>query len=187
MEWYQYPYIGNYGEYPDPFGPYKKPDYNFECPPGTPITALGSGVVSGVQVNPSWGEGTTSVTIKLDTAINDIATHMAYNFLASTNVKQGDKVNVGNTIGTASSKYGFGVAFALTNDDVYGTATFDKYNGDPRLDPGLVIQPILNNGTIPGSNPLSSLLSGNTDIIVGIGIIALVLVGLVLFVGFGAL
>ena len=59
--------IDKYGS-PDPLGPYGKPDSNIECPDGTLITALLPGTVSGLVTNPSWGIGTTSVTIKIGRA-----------------------------------------------------------------------------------------------------------------------
>src|SRR5713226_4202569 len=118
QSWLSYSRVDDYGKNPDPLGPYQKPDSNVECPDGTPITALAPGVVSGLVKNPSWGVGTSSLTIKLDSPVNALATHMAYNYLGSTSVGIGQHVTAGQVIGTAggNARYGFGMAFALTAD-----------------------------------------------------------------------
>jgi hypothetical protein len=186
--WYQALSIGNYGVVKDGFGNYLKPDWNFECAKGTIIFSIGDGIVSGVVHNPAYAPGTFSVTVKLTTPINEIATHEAYNFLESASVSIGDKASVGTTLGIASNKYGFGVAFALTNDDEYGDGTFLKYNGDMRLDPAPVIDAVLANQPQPtGGSTSSSLFSGlSSPVVIGVGLIALVLIGIVLFVGLSA-
>jgi hypothetical protein len=154
--WYTYPQDkppGVYGSYPDPLGPYPKPDTNVCVPTGVPITALASGTVTGVNPHCQW---CPSVTIKLDQPLNNIADHMAYNFLGSTTVSNGDKVQKGQIIGYAGSPSGICTAFALTHDDMYGNGTFSQYVGSPSLDPrgvlasaiaGLPITPFTSNGS----------------------------------------
>lgn len=184
MQWYEYNILSNYGFYPDPFGPYPKPDANIECPANIDVTSLANGIVTGVVDNPSWGVGTWSVTIKLDTPVNDIATHEAYNFLSSVNVSMGDRVQPGTIIGKSSDTYGFGLAFALTNDDVYGTTTFLKYAGDTRLDPMPVLNAAIQNKPQPIQGSGGSIAGISTSTLAGIGVLLLALVGIVLFVGF---
>jgi hypothetical protein len=139
--WYTYPQDrppGVYGSYPDPLGPYPKPDTNVCVEKDVPITALGSGTVTNVSGSSvQWGP---SVTVKLDQPLNSIADHMAYNFLGSTSVNTGDYVQKGQVIGYAGSSKGICTAFALTHDDVYGTKTFSQYVGSPSLDPRPVLQ-----------------------------------------------
>lgn len=164
MNWYEYPRVDNYGVFPDPFGNYPKPDSNIECPAGTMITALAPGTVSGVET-PSWAGGLYSVTVRLDTPVNQLATHMAYNFLQDNSVSVGEHIAAGQQIGTASSKYGFGMAFALTNDDVYGTDTFMQYAGNQLLNPVSVLDAAKGGGPINFSGIAST--SGNFLVTVG--------------------
>lgn len=131
--WYTYPSIGNYGSYPDPMGSYPKPDVNICAPAGTPITALAPGYVSGVQY-PSWSNKQPSVTVALDNPLNNLATHMAYNFLDSATVKVGQQISQGDVIGYAKGT-GVCTALALTPDPVYGTTSFAQTAGNPLLNP----------------------------------------------------
>ena len=138
--WYTYPQDqppGVYGSYPDPMGNYPKPDTNVCVPSGVPITALASGTVTGSQSNCLW---CPSVTIKLDQPLNDIADHMAYNFLGSSTVHTGDTVQKGQIIGYAGNSKGVCTAFALTHDDIYGGSTFSQYVGSSALDPRPVLK-----------------------------------------------
>src|SRR5258708_1935880 len=91
--WYQYQYDSNFGFYPDPVGPYAKPDANFyNIPNGTPITALASGTVTSVRRQP-WGPLAYSVTIKMDNAWNSVARYTAYNYVSSPTVSVGQHIN----------------------------------------------------------------------------------------------
>jgi len=95
--WYEYPRIDDYGS-PDPDGPFPKPDSNILVPDGVPITALASGVVSGINApdgsHPAFGQ---VVTVKLDTPLNPIADHMAYLHLNQISCSQGQRVTFGKT------------------------------------------------------------------------------------------
>jgi Peptidase family M23 len=165
MQWTDYPILSNYGYYPDPYGPYPKPDANIECPPGTSVTALGDGTVSGVQ-QPSYMNGEWSVTVRLDTPINYLATHEAYNFLGSVNVQTGDSVNTGEEIGKSGHLF---AAFALTNDEIYGTDTFLKYDGNPLLDPGLVLDNAKSPMTGDTATASSASVSSSSNFLVTVG------------------
>jgi murein DD-endopeptidase MepM/ murein hydrolase activator NlpD len=140
--WYTNSYVDNYGS-PDPYGGFPKPDINVSVPAGNPITALFSGVVSGVD-NPSggvppWGH---VVTVKLDNAINSIATHTAYLHLSNSTVKIGQQIPAGTVVGySGGNNPGPGleqspVGFALTNGDYYGYGpTWSTSLGSSQLDP----------------------------------------------------
>ena len=96
--WYKYPRIDDYASNPDPDGPFPKPDSNILVPDGVPITALASGVVSGINApdgsHPAFGQ---VVTVKLDTPLNPIADHMAYLHLNQISCSQGQRVTFGKT------------------------------------------------------------------------------------------
>lgn len=123
--WYTYPRIDNFGQYPDPVGLYAKPDSNIDCPAGTPITALASGIVTGGRRQP-WGPLAWSITIKLDEPLNVVATHMAYNYVESPRVSVGQRVSQGEILAEAGNPYGVGTAFALCDSDLYGTPTVNS-------------------------------------------------------------
>ena len=154
--WYTYPHDqppGVYGSYPDPVGPYPKPDVNVCVPGGLPITALLPGTVTSVTY-PSWSPGQPSVTIKLDSPINNLATHTAYNYLGSATVQAGMHINAGQTVGYAKGT-GICTAFALTADDVYGDGTFMQYAGNPLLNPMGVLNAAINGTLASLGNPLT--------------------------------
>lgn len=133
--WYQYPRIDNYGVYPDPFGPYPKPDSNILCPAGTPITALLPGTVTGVTY-PSWANGGASITVHLDSPINRLATATAYNFVRQPMVSVGQHINASQVLAySAGTQYGAAMAFALTNEAQYGYGDFSQIVGNPLLNP----------------------------------------------------
>jgi len=140
--WYAYSRVDNYAVYPDPYGDFPKPDSNINAPAGTAITALASGVISGINAPnggamPSFGQ---VVTIKLDNALNPIATHMAYlhlNGIAS-NVQIGQHVQAGDTIGYAgaNAQGNAGTGFALYNGPYYGYgSSWSQYVGSSALNP----------------------------------------------------
>lgn len=158
--WYTYPHDkppGVYGSYPDPVGPYPKPDVNVCVPGGVPITALLSGTVTSVAY-PSWSPGQPSVTIALDSPVNTLATHSAYNYLGSSSVSVGQHVNAGQEVGIAKGT-GICTAFALTHDAVYGDGTFLQYDGNPLLNPMPVLEAAIN-GTLAS---LGSALTGTVS------------------------
>lgn len=176
-QWYQYPRIDNYG-LPDPFGGFPKPDSNIQCPAGTPVTSLFSGVISGINspsgVVPDWG---ASITIRLDKPINAIATHIAYLHMQPipANLRVGQRVAAGDLVGYAGSATAQGaqkvpLGFALYNGDCYGYGpTWSMYNGDPRLNMTPVLDAAAKNGIagVSGGNGLLSYVSNLPTISVG--------------------
>lgn len=164
--WYMYPWDspgGGYGEICDPQSGYTngkcnylKPDTNIAVPSGTPITALTSGVVTNIQDKPYAGG--LSVTVKMDQALNSLAQYVNYNFLGGTSVNVGQRVSVGQQIGTAGSPYGIDFALALSSGPVWGGSGF-QYNaqGNPLLDPRQLL-----NAAKGGTLPTSSVQSGVT-------------------------
>lgn len=125
--WYTYPRVDAYGT-PDTFGGFPKPDSNVEVPDGYPITALLSGVVTGINSPdgsvPAWG---AAITIKLDQPINSLATHTAYIHLSSiaSGLAVGSRVNAGDVIGYSGGARAAGtqkvpIGFALYAGDIYG-------------------------------------------------------------------
>lgn len=115
----QFSRVDNLGAYPDPAGPYYKPDSNIQLPPGYPIVAISPGTVTSVQAT-SWGQ--TVVTVKLDTPINDQATHQFYEHMSSETVNVGQHVNQGDLVGynnEGSPPLGFG----FYSGDVYGSGS----------------------------------------------------------------
>lgn len=162
--WYAYPRIDNYAIFPDPYGAFPKPDSNINAPAGTPITALGSGIVSGINApdgsNPAFGQ---VVTIKLDQPLNPIATHMAYLHLNGlpAGLAIGQRVSVGDTIGYAgaNAQGNAGTGFALYNGDFYGYGpTWAQYVGSAFLNP----VPFLNKVVASGGSVATSQLAGGT-------------------------
>lgn len=192
--WYLYNRIDNFGAYPDPDGAFPKPDSNILCPDGTPITALGAGIVSGINTPgatgkvPSFGQ---VVTVLLYKAHNSLATHDAYLHLNSVNVSLGQAVTIGDKIGVSGpNPSGAAMGFAFYPGDNYGFGQeWNKYiqtpsnKADSRLDPVAYLDsvkangpgsasdtgsPSANTGSIPDSttsnNPLDSLTSGLTGL-----------------------
>ena len=136
--WYKYPRIDDYASYPDPDGPFPKPDSNILVPDGVPITALASGVVSGINApdgsQPGFGQ---VVTVKLDTPLNPIADHMAYLHLNQISCSQGQQVTFGTPVGVAGpNPQNAGTGFALYHDAYYEFgSTWAQYVGSPELNP----------------------------------------------------
>lgn len=160
--WWTFPRIDNYGA-PDPFGGFPKPDSNIQLPDGYPVTALLSGTVSGINsptgAIPDWG---AVVTIKLDNAINPIATHSAYLHLAGVapGVSLGSHINAGDLIGYSGGSLAAGtqkvpLGFALYNGDYYGFGpTWAQFLGSPALN----MTPLLNAAS---SGQLGTIQQGN--------------------------
>jgi len=146
--WFSYPFDNPAGE-TEPFGGGAKPDSNVQCPDGTPITALLSGTISGLNgpsgEMPAWG---AAVTIRLDKPINQIATHTAYLHLQplSPALAIGQHVDAGALIGYSGGGSAAGaqkvpVGFALYNGDIYGFGpTWGQYLGNPLLNPYPVLR-----------------------------------------------
>lgn len=161
--WYTYPSDApgsSYGQIIDPLGNYLKPDVNFRVPSGTPITALSGGVVTSVS-DLGGCCGGLSVTVKMNTPLNSLATHTSYNFLGSTSVQPGQSISYGQQIGTAGSSYGINQALALTSDNVWGNGTFNQNaQGNPLLDPHLLLASLGSSASAPSSSSSSSSSSG---------------------------
>jgi hypothetical protein len=181
--WWHANNINNWGQYPDPQGNYPKPDINFILPANTPLPAILPGTVSGINSPsgqiPSYG---AVVTVKLDTPINDIATHYAYLHLTRVQdgLRVGQHVNIGDNLGYAGGNITAGSApaamgFALYPGDYYGFGSYwtqyiqTKNNvPDQRLNPTALINDITggkttdylsNNGPASvGGNGLSGLI-----------------------------
>lgn len=168
--WWEYPSDApgtSYGQVQDPAcqgqpNCYLKPDVNIQVPPGTPITALLSGTVTNVQDQGST-DGGLSVVVKSDQPINSLATHTAYNFLGSSNVKVGQHINFGDQVGVAGSPYNIFFALALTTDSIWGNGGF-HYNatGNPQLDPHLLINTFT--GTQTGTQQQQQSNQGNVNL-----------------------
>ena len=153
--WYKYPYTNDYAVAPDPYGSYPKPDINIQCPDGTPITNLLAGTVSGLNSAdgsvPAWG---ACVTLRLDTPVNDVATHIAYLHLEPLPgfLSIGLHVPAGEVIGYSGGGSAQGlekvpVGVALYNGDIYGYGpTWNLYVGSAWLNPVPVLTQADNSG-----------------------------------------
>ena len=141
--WYEYRFDDPAGE-SEPFGGGPKPDANIACPSGTPVTAILPGVISGINSPdgsiPAWG---ATITVKMDTPINAIATHYAFlhlrpipaNLHIGQRVKAGDLLGYSGPQGTQGSQQVL-LGFALYNGDCYGYGpTYSQYLGSPSLNP----------------------------------------------------
>ena len=117
--WYTFSWLENFGTI-DPQGNYWKPDVNVQAPGGTPITALFPGTVTSVQQT-SWGQNV--VTVKLDNALNYLATHTAYQHMSSANVQVGQHVQTGSLIGYNNAAGQVPVGFSFYSGDVYGSGS----------------------------------------------------------------
>lgn len=161
LPWFMNGLINNYGM-PDPYGGFPKPDMNVDVPAGDPITALFSGVVSGINDPsggvPSWGN---VITIKMDNPYNSVATHTAYLHLASIapGLKVGDRISAGQIVGySGGTNPGPGlqnasVGFAFYNGDYYGFGpTWTKYNGSPLLDPTKLFNDLQSGNFVVGTS-----------------------------------
>ena len=160
--WWTYPQINNWGAPKDPQGYYPKPDVNILLPANYPIVNILPGVVSGI--NDSRGTGLPSygscITIKLDTPINALATHIAWNHLQaiSPDMYVGRRVLPGQVVAYGGGNQSAGsapaaVGFILYPGDNYATdAAFSKYfryghAPDQRLNPTPILT-ALNQGTL---------------------------------------
>lgn len=121
----QFARIDNLGGY-EPESPpagspgfYVKPDTNIQIPPGYPIVAISPGTVTNVRQT-SWGQ--TVVTIRLDSQINDVATHQFYEHMSSSTVQAGQHVNQGDLVGY-NNEGGVPLGFGFYSGDVYGNGS----------------------------------------------------------------
>lgn len=120
--WWKFGRIDNIGD-PDPYGGIPKPDTNIVgLPANYPIATILSGTVTATHGGEDAYGGT--VTIKLDTPINSLATHIAFEHLSQVNARKGMHVNPGDIIGHAGSRplgsQNAALGFALYNGDDYG-------------------------------------------------------------------
>ncbi len=156
--WYDYSQVNNYGQYPDPYGNFPKPDVNVNAPWGTPITALASGTVTGVNspsgAAPDFGP---VVTVALNNPPNSLATHVAYLHLGSiaNGIQVGQQINAGDIIGYAgpNAQGNAGTGVALYSGDYYGFGAAWANVGNPLLNPTQLIQNAqgAQMGTTPGT------------------------------------
>jgi hypothetical protein len=102
----------------DSEGNYWQPDVNVGAPGRYPITNLLPGTVTSVQ-NTSWGQNV--VTVKLDNALNSLATHTFYEHLSSANVSPGQHLASGTLIGYNNPDGQVPVGFGFYSGDVYGS------------------------------------------------------------------
>lgn len=179
--WIQYlgKRIDNFGSYPDPDGAFPKPDINIICPPGTSITALGDGIVSGINTPgntgkvPAFGE---VVTILLNNPHNNLATHDAYLHLHSVSVQLGQMVSAGTEVGVSGSNpQNAAVGFAFYPGDNYGFGTeWNKYiqtpdnQIDPRLNPVSYLNQVAQSGGDFGAGVLGGITGGATGGLTGV-------------------
>jgi Peptidase family M23 len=161
IPWYEFPTVNNYGSYPDPYGNFPKPDININAPNGTPITALESGVISGINspagTSPDFGQ---VVTVTLTNPINSLATHIAYLHLGSlaTGLAVGQPVTPGEVLGYAgpNPQGNAGTGLALYPGDYYGYGPAWSNVGSPLLNPTSLLNSFL------GGPPVSTTTPGAT-------------------------
>ena len=196
--WWYFPRIDNIGYYPDPQGPFRKPDTNVQIPGNYPIVAILPGVVTSVQ-DVSWG-GQTVVTIKLDNPLNNLATHTFYEHMGSATVSQGQHVNQGDLVGYNNPDGTVPLGFGLYPGDVYGSGPGwnvlqqDIGPGGARLlDPVPLIESakagralmtvVSSGGGILSNAPVLGAVTGASTVVVVVGAIAVVVaIGIVIFI-----
>lgn len=195
--WWNFNITHGYGSFPDAQGYYFQPDNNiFGIPTGYPIAAILSGTVTGTHGSDvSYG---AVVTVKLDTPINNLATHYVMLHMSRVSVAKGTHVNQGDILGYAGGNITAGSApaslgFALYPGDDYATdGFFQQYFGSqnksapPQLDSyevathaasGMLgIQPLVslsNTPLIAGANSFSNFAANITSSNIGQGVIKL--------------
>lgn len=132
--WWNFNITHGYGSFPDAQGYYYQPDNNiFGVPTGYPIAAILPGTVTGTHGSDVSYGGV--VTVKLDTPINNLATHYAMIHMSRVSVTKGAHVNAGSILGYAGGNITAGSApaslgFALYPGDDYATdGFFQQYFG----------------------------------------------------------
>lgn len=123
--WWDYPAPDDLGQ-PDRYGGIPKPDANiYNLPANYPIATILSGTVTHVSGGADPWDGT--VTIRLDSRINSLATHIAFLHLSQINTSVGKHVSPGDVIGHAGSRplgsQNAALGFALYPGDIYGHGT----------------------------------------------------------------
>jgi hypothetical protein len=116
--WWTFPRIDDFGTI-DPAGPYWKPDSNIQIPPYYPVVNLLPGTVTSEQITP-WGQHV--VTVKLDSPINNLATHEFYEHMSSDDVQVGEHLAQGDLVGynnAGAPPLGYG----FYSGDVYGSGS----------------------------------------------------------------
>jgi hypothetical protein len=115
--WYTFNRIDNFGLI-DPQGPYWKPDSNILTPPGYPVTALLPGRITSVQ---RTDYGQTVITMRLNTPLNQLATHMFFEHMHNAVVTTGQTVIPGSLLGYANlDGEGANLGVGLYTGDIYG-------------------------------------------------------------------
>lgn len=154
-QWFSYPMDspgGGYQEIVDPLGNYLKPDTNIAVPYGTPITTWDSGVITSV-VDRGRSLAGLSVTEKLDHPVNNQAQYASFNYLGSSTVAVGQRVNKGQQVGVAGSPYGINFALGLGTSPIWGQQCPQCHNIAPSLDPRIVLNQLRAGGiVIPASS-----------------------------------
>lgn len=117
--WWTYPRVDNFGT-KDPAGDYWKPDSNIQIPGLYPIVNLLPGIVTNVQQT-SWGQ--TVVTVKLDSAINSLATHEFYEHMSAAGVNVGEHLAAGQLVGYNNPSGAVPLGYGFFPGDVYGSGT----------------------------------------------------------------
>lgn len=152
--WYTFSWLGNFGSI-DPQGNYYKPDVNVQAPGYAPITALLPGTVTSVQ-NTSFGQ--TTITVKLDQAINSLASHTFYEHMSSANVQVGQHVSAGTLLGYNNPPGQVPIGFGFYSGDVYGSGSAwqilqqDLAPGGKGLLNPLKVFGVPDNGTLNNAN-----------------------------------
>lgn len=115
--WYTFQIISTFGE-KDAEGPYWQPDLNLAVPWNYPVTAILPGTITSVHQT-TYGQ--TVITELLDTPINNLATHMFFEHMGSSNVFSGQKINEGDLLGyTNQEGAGASLGVGFYTGDVYG-------------------------------------------------------------------
>lgn len=119
--WWDYSRIDNFGQI-DPQGNYYKPDTNVQIPGDYPVQAILPGTVTSLQQT-SWGQHV--ITIKLDNALNPLATHDFYEHLSAyvPGLAVGQHVVAGQIIGYNNPSGQVPLGFGLYSGDVYGSGS----------------------------------------------------------------
>lgn len=148
--WWDAPIIDNWGQYPDPEGPFAKPDLNILLPANYPIVAPLPGKITGINAPdgsvPFFG---ATITVRMDKPINTVA--VSYSFLHLQRIQPGLQVGMHINAGQVLAYGGAGqtagvskaaVGFALYPGDNYGFGPEwvqyiqrPSHTIDPRLDP----------------------------------------------------
>lgn len=149
--WYAYPLDspgGGYQEMTDPMGPYLKPDTNIAIPAGTPITTWDSGTITSVIDRGRTLAG-LSVTERLDHPPNSQAQYASFNYLGSSTVQVGQRVQPGQQVGVAGSPYGVNFALGLGVSPTWGAQCPQCTSKQPSLDPRLILNALRAGSGIP--------------------------------------